>query len=82
MAYPFGGRNAAWQREYNLAAELGFATAVTTERGTNTSATSPQALFRSVVLQEHGLSMLRSLDTGWDNALRHIRKRLTGCLHA
>ena len=82
LAYPFGGHNAAWNREYALAAELGFATAVTTERGTNSSSTSQHALFRSVVLQEHGLSMLDSLNTGWDNALRNARKCISGRAHA
>lgn len=82
LAYPFGGRDAAWRREYALAAQAGFATAVTTERGTNTSTTSPHALFRSVVLQEHGLSMLHSLNTGWDNAVRKARQCLAGGGHA
>ena len=82
LAYPFGGYNAAWQREYELAARLGFATAVTTERGTNTDTTSLHALFRSVILQEHDESMLHSLNTGWDNALRCARQRMIGKTNA
>lgn len=82
LAYPFGGYNAAWQREYETAARLGFATAVTTERGTNSPATSPHALFRSVILQEHDECMLRSLNIGWDNALRRVRQRMTGRINA
>lgn len=82
LAYPFGGRDAASQREYDIAANSGFITAVTTERGTNNRTTSPYALFRSIVLQEHGLSMLCSLNSGWDNALRHARHCLRERVHA
>ena len=76
FAYPFGGRAAAAEREYAMAAEEDFATAVTTEPGVNTSKQSRHALFRSVILQEHGCVMLRSLHSGWDNILRQMRKNI------
>lgn len=78
LAYPFGGYNAAAQREYALASHLGFLTAVTTERGVNSPHTQLRALYRSIIMQDHGTTMLASLDSGWDNFLRSLRRKLLG----
>lgn len=78
LAYPFGGHDAAAQREYVLAAQSGFRTAVTTERGTNSPDTPLQALHRSIILQEHNTTVLEALNSGWDTVLRAARRKLAG----
>ena len=69
FAYPYGGADQVAEREFTVAMEVGFSTAVTT-RSSPIKQTQPHALPRQFPKQETCLSHMQNRLNGWNSMFR------------